>query len=102
MDIINGSLNIDPTTKKISITGLKKEVVIDYNLDVDFTELISVLSEHVDNGKEISFSGIPTEFTDDKLKIVINTCNEILAQYNINMLPASTPEATAMDDDLPF
>ena len=102
MEVINGVLNIDETAKKITITGLKKEVIVDYNLDVDFTEVVSVLSEHVDDGKEISFSGIPTEFTDDKLKIVINTCNEILSQYNINVLPATAPEATAIDDDLPF
>lgn len=98
METINANLGIDDTSKKITINDLKRVIVIDYTSDVDFTELVAVLAEHIDESKVITLT-IPSEVpADDKLKIVLETIQEIFIKYNSNIETIVVSEVQAADD----
>jgi len=71
---------INPDNNEITITGLKDNIVLNYADDIDFTELISKLTELIDEDKVINFSC--SEADDEKEKLILNTINQIFEEYN--------------------
>ena len=71
---------INPDNNEITITGLKDNIVLNYADDIDFTELISKLTELIDEDKVINFSC--SEADDEKEKLILNTINKIFEEYN--------------------
>jgi hypothetical protein len=95
------SLIIDDNSNKISFTGLKRMVEIGFASDVDFTELVSTLAEQIDEPKEFTLTIPEYDSGNGKVKIVVETIEEIFKKYNQNIRPN---EIAAVDsnDDLPF
>ena len=71
---------INPDNNEITIKGLKDNIVLNYADDIDFTELISKLTELIDEDKVIKFSCL--EADDEKEKLILNTINKIFEEYN--------------------
>ena len=65
---------------KITITGLKNDVVLDYADDIDFTDLISELAVLIDEDKTVKLSY--PEAKDEKEKLILKTINGIFEKYN--------------------
>ncbi len=84
-ETINCSLTINEDDKKAVISGLQQDVIaIDLSSDVDFTDLVSILTKLIDKQKKIVLT-IEQDPTDEKLKLVTNTIKEIFQIYNENM-----------------
>jgi len=75
---VNATTNQD--NNEITISGLKDNIVLNYTDDIDFTELISKLTELIDEDKVIKFSC--SEADDEKEKLILNTINKIFEEYN--------------------
>lgn len=83
---INCSITINKETHKITISGLNKDYIeIDYTNDIDFTYLVTVLTEKIDEDKKINFS-FEDKANDEKLQFIINTIEEIIEIYNTNLV----------------
>lgn len=107
----NVILTFDEENEVIKLNSISNsEVSIDYSGDVDFTELVSMLTKSLDNEDEISLT-IP-EIEEEKLKMVIQTIQDIIDNYNIALneevdsyLNSQATEKSSddeLDDDLPF
>jgi len=96
-DFINCSLTIDEERKEAIITDLQDEdVKIDLSSDVDFTDLVSILTQLIDEQKKINLT-INQELSDDKLKLISKTIQEIFQIYNENMKLSTEIEPDGMD-----
>lgn len=71
---------INPDNNEITIRGLKDDILLNYADDIDFTELISKLTELIDENKVINFPCL--EVDDEKEKLILNTINKIFEEYN--------------------
>lgn len=81
-ETLNCELTIDEERKKAKITNLQSEdVEIDFLSDVDFTNLVSILTEKVDSLQQINIT-LSEEPTDDKVKLITDTIKEIFEKYN--------------------
>jgi archaellum biogenesis ATPase FlaH len=86
MGKINCSSTIDFETKQISILGLQESpLLINYSSDVDFTELVSVLSKLVDQKNLLIFT-IEKARVDDKLNLIIETLETIFKSFNSKLI----------------
>jgi len=83
---INCNLTINEEAHQIIISELSEEnIEIDYSSDINFTYLVTILTEKIDEDKKINLS-LEEETTDDKLKLVLNTIKEIIELYNDNLI----------------
>ena len=81
-ETLNRGLTIDEERKKVIITNLQSEdVEIDFSSDVDFTNLVSILTEKVDSLQQINIT-LSEEPTDEKVKLITDTIKEIFEKYN--------------------
>ena len=81
-ETLNCELTIDEERKKIIITNLQNEnVEIDFSSDVDFTNLVSILTEKVDSLQQINIT-LSEEPADEKVKLITDTIKEIFEKYN--------------------
>lgn len=107
----NVTVTLEEENEIIKLSSISNTVIsIDYSGDVDFTELVSMLTKSIDNENEISLS-IP-EIEDEKLKMVIQTVEDIVDNYNkalneeidsdINTQAIEDSSDDELDDDLPF
>ena len=81
MDEITCNGCIDTENKKIIISGInEKDIEINFNGDIDFTNLVSILTEKIDNIKIINF--IIDAQTDEKLILIVETLKSIFDSYN--------------------
>jgi hypothetical protein len=102
----NCSIQVKENEKIIIIDGLSQQVSVDYSGDIDFTELVSILTEHIDELSEITLQE-PKESTDHKLNLVLDVLKNIFISYNESIssqmedtLPP--PPMIDNDDKLPF
>lgn len=104
MDNIQCSVIIDDEGKIISLQGLSTNpLTINFSSDVDFTELVSVLTGLIDNSKKIEIASFePT--SDEKLKLILETISGIIGKYNDAISDNEPPieEVSSQNDDLPF
>ena len=81
-ETLNCELIIDEENKKVKITNLQTEdLEIDFSSDVDFTNLVSILTEKIDTLQQININ-CSEEPTDEKVKLIIDTIKEIFKKYN--------------------
>src|SRR3989304_7325322 len=102
MDNIQCSVNIDNENKLIALQGLLiNPLTIDFNGDVDFNELVSVLTSLIDTSKKIELESLDT-FPDEKLKLIIETISSIIEKYNesISNSESQRQEIISKFDDL--
>ena len=85
---VNATTNQD--NNEITISGLKNNIVLNYTDDIDFTELISKLTELIDEDKVIKFSCL--DAVDEKEKLILNTLNKIFEEYNNCLKTEDTTE----------
>lgn len=77
--ICNGSINTDG--KKILIDGINSDnIEIDFDGDINFTNLVSILTEKIDDGRKIKFT--IEEQTDEKLMLIAKILKSIFDSYN--------------------
>lgn len=113
-------LKIDETGKMISITGItSSSVMIDYSGDIDFTKLVTELTQAMDSKDLLSPNAGNDTSTDDSLKLILETIDAIIEEYNNAVkslkeeedvsLPMPESESSVSsdfeeeeDDDLPF
>ena len=55
------TFNVD--ANDITIEGLSEDVIIDCSQDVDFTNLVSLLTKTIDNSSEIDFSFVSLQLS---------------------------------------
>lgn len=97
-ETLNCTLAVDEDNKKATITGLKTEdFEIDFTSDIDFTDLVSILTEQINTPRPIELS-LEAEPTDEKLKLITDIIKEIFEIYNKSLSEATKEEA----DDIPF
>lgn len=114
MERVDSNITYNEEIEIIYISGINDtEISIDYSVDVDFTHLVTELTKCIDDGKEINLS-VPTFEEDAKVKMVINTIEDIIAKYNLAIseeIDTSTdngntlidlPDDEDLDEDLPF
>lgn len=104
MDNIQCSVNIDHESKIISLQGLSTNpLAINFINDVDFTELVSMLTGLIDNSKKIELASYEST-SDEKLKLILETISGIIVKYNDAISDNEPPieVVSAQDDDLPF
>lgn len=104
MDNIQCSIGINKENKTITIKGLSTiDLTIDFSNDIDFTELVLILTSLIDNSKKIELAAFDTD-TDEKLKLILETIAGIIGKYNESISVNETPiqEAVSEDSDLPF
>lgn len=91
------NISVNEEDKLIFIADLAEEkITIDYSTDVDFTQLISELTNQIDEGIEILTNDF-MEHEDQKLELILSTISSIIEKYN-DSLKSDLEE----DDDLPF
>lgn len=104
MDNIQCSVNINDEGTIISLQGLSTNpIAINFSSDVDFTELVSVLTVLIDNSRKIEIASFETP-SNEKLKLILETISGIIGKYN-DAISANEPpieDISAQDDDLPF
>lgn len=104
MDNIQCVVNIDNENKQINLQGLTEtDLQIDFNSDVDFTELVSTLTKLIDDSKKIVFTNSETA-TDEKLTLIIDTISGIIDKYNEAISNDNLPnqDSETEDDNLLF
>ena len=84
----NATTNLD--TKEITISGLEDNLILNYTDDIDFTDLISKLTELIDEDKVLNFSCSESE--DEIANLILNTINEIFEEYNNSLKSEDTIE----------
>jgi len=85
-ETLNCTLTIDNETKKAKITNLRNDdVEIDFSSDVDFTNLVSILTEKIDSLQQINIT-FGEEPLDDKVKLIVETIKEIFEKYNESII----------------
>lgn len=101
MDEINIKIEIDNDNSKVNIQGLPDNLLeIDFNGDVDFTELVSALTKLVDDSKKVVLGKIDY-VEDEKLKLIVETISNIFEKYNEAILKTDVTDESG-DEDLPF
>lgn len=107
----NVTVTFDEVNEIIKLNSISNtEISIDYSGDVDFTELVAMLTKSIENENEISLT-IP-DIEDEKLKMVVQTIGDIVENYNkalneeidsdINTQTIEDSSDDDLDDDLPF
>lgn len=107
----NVTVTFDKENEKIKISSISNtDIYIDCSGDVDFTELVSMLTKSIDDENEISLS--TPDIDDEKLEMVIQTIEDIIDNYNnalneevdseLNNQTINESSDDDLDDDLPF
>lgn len=92
------TVSVDQENKNVIVKGLKtSELLIDYSNDIDFSELMSELTDLIGSSEIITLTIEEYDATDDKLKIIVETTNSIFEKYS-----ESINAINIEDDDLPF
>jgi hypothetical protein len=100
MDEITCNATIDIEDTNIVISGLTTtDIIINFSGDIDFTDLVSTLTEKIDECKKIIFK--IDENTDEKLKLIIETLNSIFDSYN-ESISSTDEELIENDEEIQF
>ncbi len=79
------ALLVDAAASEISISGISNDAVkIEYEKDIDLTELVLSLSKRIDTGAPVIL-GMPSGEHDEKLTLVLETIKEITEAYNASL-----------------
>lgn len=102
---IECAMTIDEGNQKINIAGLLDEdFEIDFSSDIDFTDLVSKLTEKIDTLQKINIT-LEEESDDEKINLIANTIKEIFDLYNQNIVDQEASEEVAgmsTSDEIPF
>ena len=104
MDNIQCSVTVNDEEKIILLQGFSTNpLAINFSSDVDFTELVSVLTGLIDTSKKIEIASFEPP-SDEKLKLILETISGIIGKYNDAISDNELPieEVSAQNDDLPF
>lgn len=104
IDNIQCSVTINDEGKIISLQGLSTNpIAINFSSDVDFTELVSVLTGLIDYSRKIEIASFETS-SDEKLNLILGTISGIIGKYNDAISDNEPPveDVSTLDDDLPF
>lgn len=96
---------IDSDANKILLSGLSQsKLEISMAGDIDFTPFVSILTELIDKGQNISFESEPVCEDSEKSKLVIKTIREIIGEFNtaLNSEEEAVCEESMENEDLPF
>ena len=101
------SLKINQESKLVTITGItSRAVTIDFSGDVDFTKLVSELTQSIDSKKMLVPNGNNDISDENTLKLIIETIDSIIDEYNItvkslveNYDEAKSEHETNIEDD---
>ncbi|MBT3384185.1 MAG: hypothetical protein HN778_17950 [Prolixibacteraceae bacterium] len=111
------SLKISNESKLILITGITSNAIsIDFSGDIDFTKLVSELTQSIDSKKLLIPKGDNDISEESTLKLILETIDSIIKEYNktvatldktVDDVEDSEPEAVIepeIDNDanLPF
>lgn len=79
---LNVKASVNEVDKILILEGIKdEELKIDCSGDVDFTELIELLTDLIDDKTTIK-PEIPKDYEEGKISIVLKTIDEIFQKYN--------------------
>lgn len=94
------NISVNSESKIIQFDGFKATgFQINYTDDINFTELISELTDIIDTGEVIELNVEDFDDSDGKLKIVMETINSIFEKYSESLAITDQSEDT---EDLPF
>lgn len=83
MDTKEYSLKIDQEGKLINITGITANPIsIDYSGDVDFTKLVTELTQSMDSKALLSPNDDNDTSEDNALGLILETIESIIEEYN--------------------
>lgn len=89
---IECTMSVDESGQEIVITGLMEDnFKLNYTADIDFTNLVSKLTEKIDTLQQINIS-IDTEPTDEKITLITDTIKEIIVAYNESIILKESEE----------
>lgn len=83
MNTTEYSLKIDQEGKLINITGISSgAVLIDYSGDIDFTKLVSELTQSIDTKALLRPNDDNDTSEDNTLMLILDTIESIVEEYN--------------------
>lgn len=98
MSKLECTIKLNEENQNIIVSGINEnDIFIDYNGDIDFTELISKLTRCIDTDKEIDYT-LPDTPDDEKLKLIIETIEDILLKYNQALTEETNSSDHPMDE----
>jgi len=85
---------------ELIIIGFDNDIKVNITSDIDFTDIVSILSEHIDGNPEIDLTIDGKDIDDDKHKLIFEVLKDIFYKYNekINEIVETESE----DDNVPF
>lgn len=96
------NLKINQEAKQILITGItSNSVAIDFSGDIDFTKLVSELTESLDDKALLSPSEGNDSSEESNLKLILETIVSIIEEYNktVTSLVENTEEETVTGEN---
>lgn len=91
-ETINCTMSIDEDSQNIKIANLAEEdIILNYSNDINFTNLVSLLTDKIDISKEIILT-FNEEVNDEKTQLIINTITDIFNIYNESIKEEAIPE----------
>lgn len=89
---------IDVADNLIKIDTLDtEELVINFSSDIDFTNLVSILTKKIDTGNQIILNIEDPE--DEKIKLIVETLKSIFDAYNESLREEAEEE---IGDEIPY
>lgn len=83
MNKISCKLTVNDANSSIYIEGLQDEkTIINYSGDINFTPLVSILTQKIDTETEIDLKHGNLDLIDAKPKLVVDTLVSIIESYN--------------------
>ncbi len=95
------SLKINHESNLILITGINSTAVsIDFSGDIDFTKLVSELTQSIDSKTILSPKGNNDTSDDSTLKLILDTIDSIFNEYNNTIASLVDTVEEAVDFDV--
>lgn len=79
----NITVSVDKESMNLLVKGLREsDLIINYSNDIDFSELMSELTNLIGSEENIDLVTEKQDDTDEKLKIILETMNSIFEKYS--------------------
>lgn len=93
-------VTVSDVEEKLSLDGITESAVeIDYSGDVDFTNLVDLLIDFIDDGTSFTLI-LPNEFKEGKIAVVLDALSKIFTKYNNSLVNINEYGQTEMDLDV--
>ena len=100
MSKINCTAKIEDS--ELIITGFDNDIKVNVSGDIDFTHIVSILSEHIDENSEIDLTVDDKNIYDEKHKLTLEVLKDIFDKYNESVNETLETVETEIDDVVPF